>query len=163
MFKRVFAGFSCQCQLALARQPYKLTRDASTTWPSDRLRFCSPVHALDKLFVLVYDSRMLVTRVVPTSDVPRLLSGRPVLPPLSEKQQEVLAWLIGYSETKGYFPVVREIAAHLGVAVSRAQAIMAQLEKRGYVAKTAERSRNIQLTELTKSWYERQEQAREGQ
>lgn len=107
---------------------------------------------------------MLMTRVVPTSDVPRLLSGRPVLPPLSGKQQEVLVWLIGYSETNGYFPVVREIAAHFSVTVSRAQAVMAQLEKRGYVAKTAECSRNIQLTELTKSWYQRQqEQAMEAQ
>ena len=101
---------------------------------------------------------MLATRVSSSFDVPRLLSGRPVLPPLSEKQQEVLAWLIAYSENNGYFPVVRETAAHFGVTVSRAQALMAQLEKRGYVSKTSERSRNIQLTELTKSWYERQQE-----
>lgn len=97
-------------------------------------------------------------------DIPRLLSGRPVLPPLSEKQEELLRWLIEYSEKNGYFPVLREAAAHLGVTLARVQTLMQQLEKRGYVAKTPTRSRNIQLTELTKSWFERHvEQEQQGQ
>lgn len=92
------------------------------------------------------------------ADIPRLLSGRPVLPPLSGKQAELLQWLIGYSEKNGYFPVVRETASHFALTVSRVQALQAQLEKRGYIARTADRSRNIQLTELTKSWFERQQE-----
>lgn len=119
---------------------------------------CSSFCSLDRNhFRIRYDVAMLSTHTVQPPAINRLLSGRPVLPPLTERQQDVLAWLIGYSETNGYFPVVREIAAHFEVAVSRAQAIMAQLEKYGYVAKTAERRRNIQLTELTQHWYERQQ------
>ena len=95
-------------------------------------------------------------RVEPTmADIPRLLSGRPVLPPLSGKQEELLLWVIEYSEKNGFYPVMREIATHFGLTLSRIQALMAQLEKRGYVAKTATRSRNLQLTDLTKSWLER--------
>lgn len=89
------------------------------------------------------------------ADIPTLLSGRPVLPPLSGKQEELLLWVIEYSEKNGFYPVMREIATHFGLTLSRIQALMAQLEKRGYVAKTATRSRNLQLTELTKSWLER--------
>lgn len=100
------------------------------------------------------------------TDFPRLLSGRPVLPPLSEKQEEVLRWLIAYSEKHGYFPVLRETATQFDLSLARVQSLMQQLEKRGYVAKTTTRSRNIQLTELTKSWFERQqekEQEAQGQ
>ena len=89
------------------------------------------------------------------ADIPRLLSGRPVLPPLTERQEELLLWVIDYSETNGFYPVMRDIAAHFGLTLSRIQALMAQLEKCGYVAKTAARSRNIQLTDLTKNWLER--------
>lgn len=92
------------------------------------------------------------------ADFPRLLSGRPVLPPLSDKQEEVLRWLIAYSEKNGYFPVLRETAAQFDLSLARVQSLMQQLEKRGYVAKTANRSRNVQLTELTKSWFERQQE-----
>lgn len=96
------------------------------------------------------------------ADIPTLLSGRPVLPPLSGKQEELLLWIIEYSETQGFYPVMREISSHFGVTLSRIQALMAQLEKRGYVAKTATRSRNLQLTELTRSWLERRiEKAKE--
>lgn len=98
------------------------------------------------------------------ADVPRLLSGRPVLPPLSDKQEEVLRWLIAYSEKNGYYPVLRETAAQFDLSLARVQSLMQQLEKRGYVAKTADRSRNVQLTELTRSWLERkQEQEQEAQ
>lgn len=98
------------------------------------------------------------------TDIPRLLSGRPVMAPLTEKQEKVLLWLITFSEEKGHFPVVRDISSYFGVTVSRAAALIAQLEKHGYVIRTAERSRNIQLTEVTKSWYDRKlEQAKEAQ
>jgi SOS-response transcriptional repressor LexA len=90
------------------------------------------------------------------ADFPRLLSGRFVLPPLSEKQEEVLRWLITYSEKNGYFPVLRETAAQFELSLARVQVLMQQLEKRGYIVKTMTRSRNVQLTELTKSWFERQ-------
>lgn len=104
--------------------------------------------------------------MLPTNmaDVPRLLSGRPVLPPLSKKQEELLEWLIGYSEKTGYFPVLRETSTHFDLAVSRIQALLQQLEKRGYIVRTTASSRNIQLTELTKSWFERrQDKEREAQ
>jgi DNA-binding MarR family transcriptional regulator len=97
----------------------------------------------------------MLARATP-STLNTLLSGRPLLPPISPKQAELLAWLIEYSEQNGYFPVIRETATHFELTLSRVQALMAQLEKRGYIAKTAERSRNVQLTELTKSWYERE-------
>lgn len=88
---------------------------------------------------------------------PHLLSGRPVLVPLTEPQEALLSWLITYSETNGYFPVLRETAAHMNRSLSRVQSLMAQLEKKGYVAKTMTSSRNIRLTELTKEWFERQQ------
>lgn len=84
--------------------------------------------------------------------------------PLTEKQEKVLLWLIAFSEDKGHFPVVRDIASFFGVTVSRAAALIVQLEKHGYLSRTAERSRNIRLTEVTKSWYDRKlAQAKEAQ
>jgi len=100
---------------------------------------------------------MLQTPVL-MPDFPRLLSGRPVTPPITERQEEVLRWLIAYSEKQGHFPVLRETAAQFGLTLSRVQALMQQLEKRGYVARTLDRSRNVVLTELTRAWLERQEE-----
>lgn len=77
--------------------------------------------------------------------------------PLTETQEALLTWLITYSESNGYFPVLRETALHMDRSLSRVQSLMDQLEKKGYVARTATRSRNIRLTELTKDWYERQQ------
>lgn len=96
------------------------------------------------------------------ADIPRLLSGRPVLPPLSGKQEEVLLWFIQYSEEHGYFPVLRETALHFGITVARVQGLMGQLEKRGYIIKTAASSRNIQFTELTRGWVERKKERDEA-
>lgn len=75
-----------------------------------------------------------------------------------------MLWLITFSEARGHFPVVRDIAAHFGVTVSRAAGLIVQLEKHGYVTRTVERSRNIRLTEVTKSWYDlKLAQAKEAQ
>lgn len=105
-----------------------------------------------------------MTSPIAMTNLPRLLSGRPVLPPLTQKQEEVLQWLIDSSEAKGYFPVLRETAMQFDLSLARVQALMLQLEKRGYVVKTLARSRNVQLTELTKSWLERrQEEQQEAQ
>lgn len=87
----------------------------------------------------------------------RLLSGRLVTPPLSARQSQLLGWIIDYSEKSGHFPAQREVAFALSVTLSRAQALIRQLEHRGYVERTDASARNITLTETSREWLRRQE------
>lgn len=96
-----------------------------------------------------------------SQDVPRLLSGRPVIPPLTARQEQVLRWLIDYSETKGHFPTMRETAERFEVTLARVQALIGQLEKHGYLTRIPGRARNIVLTAVAQEWLTRL-QEREG-
>lgn len=97
-----------------------------------------------------------------SQDVHRLLSGRPVIPPLTERQGQVLSWLITFSEQTGHFPTMRETASRFEVTVARIQTLVGQLEKHGYLTRIPGKARNINLTEVAKEWLLRTSE-REGE
>lgn len=56
------------------------------------------------------------------------------LPPLTYPQERTFAFICDYIEEHGYPPVVREIAAELGVtSTSTAQCHLRALHKKGYI------------------------------
>jgi DNA-binding MarR family transcriptional regulator len=91
-------------------------------------------------------------------DAPRtLLSGNLVLPPLSEKQGEILRYLIEYSERERMYPTQRHLGERFGITQPRVYASLSTLEKKGYISRTPGSWRNINMTEQTRTWYELQE------
>jgi Mn-dependent DtxR family transcriptional regulator len=94
-----------------------------------------------------------------TTETPRtLLSGNLVLPPLSDKQAEILKYLIEYSERERMYPTQRVIAAQFEVSQARVYASLMTLEKKGYITRVPGSWRNLDMTEQTRNWYQLQEQ-----
>lgn len=88
-------------------------------------------------------------------DLPRtLLSGSLVLPPLSEKQADILRFLIEYSERERMYPTQRHLAERFEVTQARVYATLGALEKKGYIVRQPGSWRNLNMTEQTRNWYE---------
>jgi len=65
---------------------------------------------------------------------------------LTKKQKEVLDFLNSYSKGKGYAPSLNEIRHHFKLAsVSTAHYYVAKLQKKGYLQKTSNQSRAINV------------------
>lgn len=55
-------------------------------------------------------------------------------PPLTARQQDVLDWIVGYIDVRGYSPTIREIASHYGWKTPNAVAChLKPLRKKGYI------------------------------
>jgi repressor LexA len=66
---------------------------------------------------------------------------------LTNQQQKILSLIKKSIEVEGYAPTVRELMEELGVKSPRTISYhLAQLEKKGYLRRTTESSRNIVLT-----------------
>jgi DNA-binding MarR family transcriptional regulator len=97
------------------------------------------------------------------SNAPRtLLSGNLVLPPLSEKQAEILRYLIEYSERERMYPTQRHLAERFNVTQTRVYTTLGGLEKKGYIARQPGSWRNLDMTEQTRTWYELEEERKKA-
>ncbi len=65
---------------------------------------------------------------------------------ITERQEEVLAFIKDFAHKRGFPPTVREIAAHLGITSLKAvERHLGALEKKGYIRKTGGISRAIEV------------------
>ena len=69
-----------------------------------------------------------------------------MLPPLTARQGEVLEFIRQFLAKAGYPPTVREIGAHFGfVPRSIFDTTSKALERKGYLRRTASKSRSLQI------------------
>jgi len=68
---------------------------------------------------------------------------------LTDRQRSVLEYLKQFLRDNGYPPTIREIAAHFGIRSPRGvQDHLAALERKGFIRRSRERSRGIELLGL---------------
>ena len=68
--------------------------------------------------------------------------------PLTDQQQTVLNFLTEFVQDQGYPPTLREIGDAVGLAnVNAVRGHLAALEKKGYITKTPDKARSIQLVQ----------------
>lgn len=70
-----------------------------------------------------------------------------VLPKITDKQYECLAFIAGFFRDNQYYPSRREIAAHMKITAAAVNQHIALLEKKGYLTVEAGERRNIRLNE----------------
>lgn len=68
-----------------------------------------------------------------------------MLPPLTTRQREVLEFVRQFMAKAGYPPTVREIGAHFGFVPRSIFDHLKALERKGYLRRTASKSRSLQL------------------
>lgn len=64
---------------------------------------------------------------------------------ITARQQEVLNFIIDFSDKNVYPPTVREIAEHFKFAIKAAQDHLSALQKKGYITNTQNHSRSISV------------------
>lgn len=74
------------------------------------------------------------------------LAGMRVLPTLTKRQTEVLAFLGRYFQANRDYPTQREIADHFGISQNAAALHLVALGKKSYVMRLPGERRNIRLT-----------------
>lgn len=68
--------------------------------------------------------------------------------PLTEQQQRILSFVVESVENQGYPPTLREIGDAIGLAnVNAVRGHLGALEKKGYITKTPDKARSIQLVQ----------------
>lgn len=67
--------------------------------------------------------------------------------PLTARQREVLEFIRGFMTRMGYPPTVREIGAHFGFVPRSIFDHLKALERKGYLRRTASKSRSLQLVD----------------
>ena len=66
--------------------------------------------------------------------------------PLTKRQSELLAYLRGYIDDRGYAPSFEEIAAHFGFqSLATVHEHLTNLERKGYIRRQYNESRGIEL------------------
>jgi len=70
-----------------------------------------------------------------------------MLPPLTTRQREVLEFVRHFMAKAGYPPTVREIGAHFGFVPRSIFDHLKALERKGYLRRTASKSRSLQILE----------------
>ena len=70
-----------------------------------------------------------------------------MLPPLTARQREVLEFVRQFMTKAGYPPTVREIGAHFGFVPRSVFDHLKALERKGYLRRTASKSRSLQILE----------------
>jgi SOS-response transcriptional repressors (RecA-mediated autopeptidases) len=68
-----------------------------------------------------------------------------VLPKITVKQYECLAYIATFFRDNQYYPSRREIAAHMGITAAAVNQHISLLEKKGYLTVEAGERRNIRL------------------
>jgi repressor LexA len=68
-----------------------------------------------------------------------------MLPPLTARQREVLEFIRNFMTAAGYPPTVREIGAHFGFVPRSIFDHLKALERKGYLRRTASKSRSLQI------------------
>lgn len=68
-----------------------------------------------------------------------------MLPPLTARQREVLEFVRQFMARAGYPPTVREIGAHFGFVPRSIFDHLKALERKGYLRRTASKSRSLQI------------------
>jgi len=68
-----------------------------------------------------------------------------MLPPLTTRQREVLEFVRQFMAKAGYPPTVREIGAHFGFVPRSIFDHLKALERKGYLRRTASKSRSLQI------------------
>jgi repressor LexA len=65
---------------------------------------------------------------------------------LTDRQREVYDFLVGFWQSRGYPPSIREVASHFGFRSTRAVVDhLGALERKGWIVRTRERSRAIEF------------------
>ncbi len=64
---------------------------------------------------------------------------------ITERQQEVLNFISGFTKSNNYPPTVREIGEHFGISLRAVQDHIAALQKKGYLAQTQKRARSLSI------------------
>ena len=68
------------------------------------------------------------------------------LKPLTNQQEKVLGYVESYLDKNGYPPTLKEIGTAIGLAnITAVRGHLLALEKKGYIAKTPEKARSIQI------------------
>lgn len=70
-----------------------------------------------------------------------------VLPKITAKQQECLAFIANFFRTNQYYPSRREIATFMGITPAAVSQHIGLLGKKGYLTVESGERRNIRLTE----------------
>ncbi len=71
--------------------------------------------------------------------------------PLTARQREVLEFIRGFMTRVGYPPTVREIGSHFGFVPRSIFDHLKALERKGYLKRTASKSRSLQLVDAPAS------------
>jgi repressor LexA len=70
---------------------------------------------------------------------------------LTSRQRMVVAYIKGYTHTKGYTPSMREVADFLGgVSTNAVEGYYKALESKGYIIRTPRLARSLRLCEPRK-------------
>jgi repressor LexA len=71
---------------------------------------------------------------------------------LTDRQREVYDFLVGFWQTRGYPPSIREVATHFSFRSTRAVVDhLGALERKGWIVRTRERSRAIEFPMLRRA------------
>lgn len=62
---------------------------------------------------------------------------------LTERQEEVLEFIVAFIKDNGYSPSIAEIASFMGVNANASFEVVSAIEKKGYIKRTPYVSRSI--------------------
>jgi repressor LexA len=69
--------------------------------------------------------------------------------PLTERQREILAWLVRYIDQHGYSPTLREVCMAFGFASPNgAVCHLVSMQRKGWVTWNEKKSRTIRVLEV---------------
>jgi repressor LexA len=69
--------------------------------------------------------------------------------PLTERQREILTWLVRYIDQHGYSPTLREVCMAFGFASPNgAVCHLASMQRKGWVTWNEKKSRTIRVLEV---------------
>ena len=65
---------------------------------------------------------------------------------LTERQMEILCFIVSYTDSKGYTPSMRDVGEYVGVDSTNAvSGHLNALEKKGYIARTPRIARSLRV------------------
>lgn len=88
-----------------------------------------------------------------TDMVARTPSGKVMLPPLTERQAEILRYMVDVAEARRTWPSQREVAGRFSISQSAVYNVLGALSRKGYLARQGRGVGNLMLTEVGTEWY----------
>jgi len=64
---------------------------------------------------------------------------------ITERQQQVLDYIVAYTEENSYPPTVRDISDHFGISLRAIQDHIAALQKKGYLSQREKKARSLRV------------------